>query len=72
MKPLGREHNRKALRHLHDQGVEMTPDELRKERHAAYETIRREMRAKGYIMPDDDVEMFLLLQRLERMKRDRS
>jgi len=50
----------------------MTPDELRKERHAAYETIRREMRAKGYIMPDDDVEMFLLLQRLERMKRDRS
>lgn len=66
MKPLGREHNRKALRHLHNQGIELTPEELAKERHAAYETIRREMRAKGYTMPDDDVEMFLLLQRMGR------
>ena len=65
MKPLGPEHNRKALRHIHNQGIELTPDELVAERHAAYETIRSEMRAKGYIMPDDDVEMFQLLQRLD-------
>jgi hypothetical protein len=64
MKILGREHNQKALRHLHNQGIEMTPAELASERHAAYETIRKEMRAKGYTMPDSDEEMFLLLRRM--------
>lgn len=65
MKPLGKKHNQKALRHLHDHGIEMTPAELIEERKAAYDTIRREMRAKGYIMPDDDVEMFLLLKKMK-------
>jgi tRNA A22 N-methylase len=66
VKSLGKKHNRKALRRLHDQGIELTPEELARERHAAYETIRAQMRAKGYAMPDDDVEMFLLLQRMGR------
>jgi hypothetical protein len=47
----------------------LTPEELIAERHAAYETIRREMRAQGYAMPDSDEEMFLLLQQHERSKR---
>lgn len=60
--PLGREHNRRAREHLAEQGIEMTPAELESERKAAYDTIRKEMRAKGYEMPDDDKELFLLLQ----------
>jgi tRNA A22 N-methylase len=64
MKPLGYEHNRKVREHLAEQGIEMTPDELVAERKAAYETIRREMRAKGYTMPDSDEEIFLLLKEM--------
>ena len=66
MKPLDANHSKAALRNLHDQGIELTPDELVRERKAAYDTIRREMRAKGYTMPDGDVEMFLLLKQMQR------
>lgn len=62
MEPLGKEHNARARRYLAEHGTEMTPDELVAERKAAYATIRREMLAKGYKMPDDDAEMFLVLK----------
>lgn len=64
MKPLDKEHNRRAREHLAEKGIEMTPAELQAERKAAYDTIRKEMRAKGFEMPDSDEEMFLLLQRM--------
>ena len=63
MRPLGKEHNRRARRHLAEQGIEMTPDELAAERKAAYATIRKELRAKGYTVPDSDEELFQLIQR---------
>lgn len=69
MKPLGKEHNRRARHYLAEQGIEMTPAELELERKAAYDTIRKELRAKGYDVPDSDEELFLLIQRCYRVKK---
>jgi hypothetical protein len=62
MKPLGKRHNQRALYRLAEQGIELTPDDLIATRKAAYATIRREMQAKGYEVPDDDAELFLLIK----------
>jgi hypothetical protein len=68
MKPLGKEHNQVVRNSLAESGIEMTPDELIEQRRAAYDTIRREMRAKGYSMPDSDEELFLLMLAVRRGK----
>ena len=62
MKPLGSEHNARTRNLLAEKGIEMTPDELVETRKAAYATIRKEMRKRGYEMPDDDEALFRLIQ----------
>ena len=61
MKPLGKEHTQLAREYLAEMGIEMTPDELNKEREAAFDMIRHEMKKLGYTMPDNDEDLFLLL-----------
>jgi hypothetical protein len=65
MEPLGREHTRATARKIREEhGIEMTPDEVIEHRKLAYAKIRVEMRAKGHVVPDDDTELFLWMQRL--------
>lgn len=72
MRPLDKEHNQRARRHLAEQGIEMTPAELEQERKAAYETIRTELRKAGFKnVPDSDEELFLLIQKVYREKEKR-
>lgn len=40
----------------------MTPDEMDRERRAAFKSIREEMAKRGHKLPDDDAELFLLIQ----------
>ena len=47
---------------LHNQGIEMTPDEVIKDRRAAYKTIRDELGAQGYALPVSDEELTILIQ----------
>ena len=61
MIPLGKEHNQKVLKLLHDRGIEVTPNELVETRKKAYAKIRKAMRAIGWDVPDDDTELFLLI-----------
>lgn len=51
-------------------GVEMTPDEMDSERKAAFKTIREEMAKLGWKAPDDDVELFRLIQKYYQPKGD--
>ena len=62
MKPLSKQHTQKVVRHLANQGIEMTPEEVITERKKAYETIRKELRARGYVVPDDDIGLFLWMK----------
>ncbi|MBV8069207.1 MAG: hypothetical protein JO270_04830 [Acidobacteriaceae bacterium] len=55
------EHNRRVARHCHDQGIELTPDQVVAERRAAYRTIREKMRQRGLKVPDSDEELAHLL-----------
>ncbi len=64
MTPLSEEHTQKVVKHLAQQGIEMTPEEVVVERTKSYETIRRELRALGYEVPDDDVELYLMMREL--------
>ena len=66
MKPLGKRHTQRVVRHLANQGIEMTPDEVVAKRKTAYATIRKEMQARGYKVPEDDVELFLWMKELRR------
>jgi len=63
MKVFGKEHNQKTLRHLHDKGMEMTPDELLAERKAALATIRQKMGEMGHILPESDEDLFHLMRK---------
>ena len=49
--------NKKVVRALHDQGMEMTPDEVTDARKEAFATIQAKMREKGYHVPDGDLEL---------------
>lgn len=49
--------NKKVTRALHDRGIEMTPDEVTETRKRTYDKIRKHMRAKGYKVPDGDLEL---------------
>lgn len=51
-----------AARHLHNRGIEMTPDQVRTEFDSALDTIRHEMGKKGFAVPDDEREFMLLLK----------
>lgn len=62
MKPLGKLHTQKARQYLAENGIELTPDELVRERKAAYATIREEMRKRGFRVPESDEELFLLMR----------
>lgn len=62
MNPFDEKHNRRARESLAEQGIEMTPDELQRERKAAYATIREEMKKRGHDVPDSDEELFLLIR----------
>ncbi len=62
MVPLSSSHTQKVVHHLAQQGIEMTPEEVVEERKKAYETIRRELRALGYEVPDDDVSLYTLMR----------
>ncbi len=46
-----------VARELHQKGMEMTPDEVKKEGIAALNTIRRRMRILGHKVPDGDAEL---------------
>lgn len=45
---LGKQWNQRVRNHLAEGGIEMTPDEVARERTAAYVTIREEMRKLGH------------------------
>ena len=49
--------NQKVARTLHDQGVEMTPQQVVDARTEAYRKIRKAMRARGYDVPEGDLEL---------------
>ena len=66
MKPLSRKHTQKVVHYLANQGIEMTPKEVVSERKKAYATIRKELRTRGYIVPDDDVELFLMMKEIRK------
>ena len=61
MKPLDAEHTLRARNSLAEEGLEMTPDEVRADMRLALDAIRRGMRAEGLAVPESDEEMFLLL-----------
>ena len=62
MKPFCKEHNQAVLRDLHNQGIELTLDQLDEERKAAYAAIRTKMRARGYVVPDNDEALLALMR----------
>jgi len=71
MKPLSQEHKLRSRQLLAEKyGVEMTPDEMDSERKAAFKTIREEMAKLGWKAPDDDVELFRLIQKYYQPKGD--
>ena len=49
--------NKKVTRVLHEQGIEMTPEEVIEHRKSAYAKIREKMRSLGYEVPDGDLEL---------------
>lgn len=57
MSDIPEELNRKVQRTLHEQGMEMTPDEVTHHRKEAMRKIREEMRSRGYQVPDGDLEL---------------
>lgn len=46
---------------LNQRGIEMTPEQVADLRDSAYEKIRKEMRNRGYEMPDSDMEMIAVI-----------
>lgn len=60
---LSKSWNQRVRNGLAENGIEMTPDEVQRERIAAYKIIREEMRRLGYEhIPQTDEEMFLWLR----------
>ena len=62
MKPLSPEHNALVRNHLAEHGIELTIEELIRVRKKAYQTVRENMRAKGYALSDSDEELYYLLK----------
>ena len=56
--------NKKVTRVLHDKGMEMTPQEVAKERKKAYCKIRTEMRRLGHQVPEGDLEFLKWMCRI--------
>lgn len=59
--------NQAVRQDLAEQGMEMTPDEVRHHRAEAYRKIRGALRAKGYEPPESDLELLAWMS--EVMKR---
>ena len=66
MKPFSVEHNRRAMRYLHDMGIEMTESEVVESRQRAFAIIREEMEKKGWDMPESDEELFFMIKELQQ------
>lgn len=62
MKPLGKKHTQRTQQMLANQGVEMTPAQIRKTRKKAYAKIRAKLRERGFDVPDSDEELFLWMK----------
>jgi hypothetical protein len=62
---ISEEYNRQITRHIHDQGIEMTPDQVREYRRIAFRKIRLEMAKRGWELPEKDSEMIEVLRRLK-------
>lgn len=62
--------NKKVARALHDQGFEMTPDEVITTRKQAHVKLRKALRARGLHPPDGDMEFLSWMSKI--MKGSRS
>jgi hypothetical protein len=57
MSDIPEQFNRQVTRHLHEQGLEMTPEEVRQHREEAYRKLRAALRERGYDPPESDMEL---------------
>lgn len=57
MSDIPEELNLLVTQGLRDQGIEMTPDQVRAERKKVYAAIRAHLRAKGITPPESDMEL---------------
>jgi uncharacterized Zn finger protein (UPF0148 family) len=58
---LSPEHSKRVARKLHDEGKEVTPDQVAEARTSGLEKIKAAMEAKGYKMPETEVGMMVML-----------
>ena len=63
MEVFGKKHTQATLRSLHNHGIEMTPEELKKHREFIFDCIREQMIKQGYeefkAMTDQAIFLFL-------------
>jgi len=62
MEPLGKEHMQRARMGLAERGTEMTPEEFEDLRKRAFTKVKAALREKGFDVPEDDKEFFLLMK----------
>lgn len=55
---------------LHQEGIELTPDQVREHRRAAFSKIRTGMRERGYELPYSDSELLQLVQIAEERREE--
>ena len=66
MKFGSKKHNQTVMRELHNEGIEMTPEQLEKLRPAAYAKLRRQLKKLGITAPEGDEALFHWLRNLAR------
>ena len=57
--------DKKASKHLHDRGIEMTPDEVNREGTTAFAKIREAMAKRGFTLPESDMELIAFLREMQ-------
>ena len=56
-----KERDQKAARILHNQGIEMMPDEIAECRKVVLAKTRKKLKEKGYKVPDNDHELLSMI-----------
>lgn len=69
MTAFDKAHDQRVLRRLHNQGIELTPDDMIVQRKAAFAKLREKMRELGFEPPASDEELLQLIRDANAMHR---
>ena len=64
--PIPHKLTQKVARMFHDKGIELTPEQVTQTRKKAYATIRAGMKARGWILPEDDEHLLAIMVAMKR------